>query len=1108
MNLVFNQSRNWLWLALWGCLAAARAHAETRVALVSTCGGEAGQNVLALAEAKLSAEKDIALVERHEVERVLDEQKLTRCGLSDSAQALAVGKLLGVQVFITLETFPGSQETLGLVIFDARSGAKLWDAALPAGGVDKTAEGIVTAVHEACEKRLRPTTKLRTICLLSVRNAELPRAMDSFCESVGQLLERGLLGSASLTVLERERLEQINRERLLPTNEVTNDLLPSLTLLELELSRGSESNGVKATVFLSDASGASLGKVKAIGSIERAADLVEALLQGLTKSLKAAPSARGVDRPREAQRFQQEANFFIEHMQFAKGLQAVEAAHALNPTNEVLRVLLADALSKAASDILAPGQPWDNSWISKVASNDLKRALGLAHRSADLCLDIRAQMASLGTPSPNSWLEAPTFSGFLQRARNVRVGYDEESRRRLAELQAKYRRMLVEFWERPTFAVGPDPSLSICCPGNLYWFLGSLEFGAATSEGWTIDAVRTLNRWLALLDKRGLCNVKTETVNWMLTPIVYRIKEPSRMYEGCHGQYCWSLDEADMAQLQVFFDALGRSQEPLFQLYTMMSELAAVVRKEHGEGEEVDNQFAQIKNLGKQIISNPPCEKSDSYRVAVYQALLDTIDLLPDPVMRRKEYQELFEFMLERREYVHWVAMATIDPQSQIYAAYQYMGSVFPRYKEEIITKGDPKICAQNLARLLALLELPDCRRISEPSDSWRGPLDQQLAQIRDALVAQEPTLKSQTPVPWSAARLLYDGSRPLLQPQVFADSVWGLELFRTGIGTEQLRLVRVPLDGKAPQRYDQIPPDGPPEKFYSVIVKEGIAIFPADAGAMSRVTETNGLPSSLVSAAACCDSKLFAGIGTNSGHEGTAGYLISCDLVTGHITTLASSLRKEKLSSLDDVSPPFFVRQMIPDPKRHRVLFTTDIGIYKGGTPYTGLWSVDTRDDQLTRLIPLAESCEWMSPIHGNQLLLGCRRWERESRCAVFSFNLDTNKGKLLYASQWSAADQPFIEGGEVCKAPMGTYSPYVVLDKWLWAADPFCRFPADCGPREFFPSFVKGDSFSHFNHPQYFEALEDRGQLLVGVGSQLWLLDLKTNAATTAEAPAKPGQ
>jgi len=1096
----------WLSLAAWLCLAVTPTFAQTRVALVSTCGGEAGQNMLALAEAKLSTEKDIALVERTLVERVLDEQKLTRCGLSDSAQALAVGKLLGVQVFATLETFPGSQEALGLVAFDARSGAKLWDATLPEGGVDKRAEGIVTAVHDACRKRLQPAAGIRTVCLLSVRNAELPHAMDSICESVGAMLERRLVGSASLTVLERERLEQINRERALPTNDFANDLLASLTVLELEFSRGSESNGVKVAVFLTDASGASLGKVQAVGDTEGVTDLVELLFQKLIRSLNAAPALATVDRPREAQRFRQEATFFIEHMQFAKGLQAAEAAYALNPADKELRALLTDALLKVANDLLAPGQPELHSWASKTLPDNLKRALGLAHRGANLCLEIRAGMPSVNIPRVGSSKEEQAFEYFLKRVRNIKEGYDDESRRQFAELQAKYRRILVEFWERPAFAGNTEGANAyfICCPpDDFYWFINWFEYGSATSAGWTADAVEILDHWLALLDKHGLCNVQTETVNWMLSPIVYRIREPSKMYGGCHGQ-CWSLTEADLAQLQVFFDSLRHRQEPLFQLYAMVSEFAAVVRKEQGQGEAVNSQLAQIKNLGKRIISNPPCEKSDGYRVAVYQALLDTIDLLPDPAMRRGEYQELFDFMVERREYVHWVAMAAVDPQSEIYAAYQYMESVFSYIAGEVLSKGDPKVCARNLERLLAMLDSPDCRRLSEPPPSWRGQLDQQLAQLRESLAIQEPGLKLQTLTPWSAARLLYDGPSALLQPRVVGNAVWGLEFPPGKTSASKLRLVRVPLDGSPAQRYDKVPLDGPPDGFYATTVNDGIVIFPADSAPVNHFTETNGLPSSHVSVVACCDGKLYAGIGENTGYQGTAGYLIVCELATGRVTVLASSMRKEKLSALDNVSPPFFVRQMIADPARHRVLFSVDIGEYKGGTPYSGLWSVGTKDDKLTYLLPLAGFCEWMSQIRNEEVLLA-RRLRLTSGVAyeVLSFNLETNKTKI-WATPWPEGDQAFVRGDHVYKTSWESYSPHLILDGWLWVAWPFQRIPADGGPREFLPSFAEGGPFG-YGQLNYLEPLENGRRILAGVGNQLWLLDLKPTTPAVADDASK---
>lgn len=426
---------------------------------------------------------------------------------------------------------------------------------------------------------------------------------------------------------------------------------------------------------------------------------------------------------------------------------------------------------------------------------------------------------------------------------------------------------------------------------------------------------------------------------------------------------------------------------------------------------------------------------------------------------------------------------------------------MFPRGEP---AKGDPALCAQDLERLISLIESPDCHKLSEPPPEWRGHLDQQLTKLRQSLVAYNLRLKSQTPAPWSTSRLLFNGSSPLLQPRMAGNSVWGLEFGAGEKSAQQLRLVRVPLDGSHPRRYDRIPSDGPPDKCYAAIVRDGIVIFPPEASAVSRLTETNGLPSGHASAVACCDGKLYAGLGENSGYEGTAGYLIACELATGRIALLASSMRKEKLSTLDGVSPPFFVRQMVADPTHHRVLFTVDIGIFQHGTPYTGLWSVDTKDDKLTLLLPLTGICEWMSQIRGHEILFARRVRKIGAVYAVLSFNLETNKAKLLYASCWSDADQALIGNGRVCKIPWDTYPPHLVLDDQLWVAHPFCRIPADGGPPEFLPSFVEGHPFG-YGKVKYLEPLENSRQILAGVGNQLWLLDLKPSSPAAADNASK---
>lgn len=1076
MNFSFKQRRALRWLVLLVCLAAARAHADTRVALVSTCGGEAGQKVLALAEARLSADKDIALVERREVERVLDEQKLVRCGLSDSAQALAVGKLLGVEVFATLETFPGSQETLGLVVFDARTGAKLWDAALPAGGADKTAEGIVTAVHEACEKRLRPTKTLRTICLLSVRNADLPRSMDSFCESLGQLLERGLLGSASLTVLERERLEQINRERALPVDATTDDLLSSLTILELEFSRGSESNDIRATGFLTDASGTSLGKVQAVGYVEHVSDLVETLLQKLTEFLKAAPSNRTVDRGAEAQRFRQEATFAMQHEMPSKALQAAEAAYALEPDSQVSKALLAEMLFEAGSSLIGP----------RVTKDDVRRALGLAHRGADICLDLRRQMPTPKKIQYGASDEEHAFARFLS-ADKGRAGDADECRQEFRKLKGKYRKLLMDMEKQVLVTNAGGAGLGFAYPGQVHFFMQALEGASPTPAVWATNVVTTLNDWLRLVDKKGLCNSDVENVNWAFSPLVYHLR---------------SSDASTVAQFGPVFEALKHDEKPLLQLCGIASQIGLAGAKGGPPTEETAANRENFVRLAKDTIASPPCEKPNDYRVAVYQTWLDMIDTLSDPGMRRREYQELFEFMLGRREVMPWVALAATDTQPYRFNFYRYWGTWFPRDDK---TPGDASICAENLKKLELLLNSRDYHMLRGRYQIGTGGWEQALQKVRERIAELQPSLIPSNPSPWSAARLLYDGQRALLQPRVFGDSVWALEPPSSGSRASDLRLVRVPLDGSPSTRYDHIPPDAPPDRFYAAAVQDGIVVFPADAAAVNYLTDTNGLPTKYAHGVACCDGKLYAGICRNesylgTGYRGSPSYVITCDLATGKVKLLASSLRKEKLSALDDVPSSYFIRQMIADPARHRVLFSADIGMYQANASCIGVWSIDTRDDKLTQLVPLNGYCEWLSPIHNDELLFTrCLRSGSRVAYEVFALDLKTNKPRLLSTAsedtkQYLAGDEP------VYTIPWQTSPPHLIVDGWLWCAGPFSRLPLR-GPREFLPSPATGSPFVDYGHVNYLEFLASRRQVVAGLDRQLWLLDLKPNQAGTKE-------
>jgi len=214
-------------MAAWG----ETAPATVTVALVTSQGKHASVlPVAALAEAELSKEVGIVLVERSQIAAILTEQELSGGGLTDAARAVALGRLLKADLFAVIETegvSPAPTEAtasqtnpvpVALVVYDVTTGCRYWDAPLPEK-TEPAVSAIVSGVRQAVEKSLAAAGKLQTICLLPVRNAGLPREMDAYCELIGALLERRLTRAPGVAVLERKRLEHVLKERELPGAE-------------------------------------------------------------------------------------------------------------------------------------------------------------------------------------------------------------------------------------------------------------------------------------------------------------------------------------------------------------------------------------------------------------------------------------------------------------------------------------------------------------------------------------------------------------------------------------------------------------------------------------------------------------------------------------------------------------------------------------------------------------------------------------------------------------------------------------------------------------------------------------------------------------------------
>ena len=103
-----------------GCLAPAESLAAesspvapVRIAILTGEGDRAvAEPAIAQLEVALSADKDITLLERAQVRKILAEQKLSAAGLSDPATAVKLGKLLSVEMFLFVERMPQSNPAI------------------------------------------------------------------------------------------------------------------------------------------------------------------------------------------------------------------------------------------------------------------------------------------------------------------------------------------------------------------------------------------------------------------------------------------------------------------------------------------------------------------------------------------------------------------------------------------------------------------------------------------------------------------------------------------------------------------------------------------------------------------------------------------------------------------------------------------------------------------------------------------------------------------------------------------------------------------------------------------------------------------------------------
>jgi len=278
------------------CSADETAPEERKPSLaLCASGNEMAEAIGAMVEAELSWRDEIVVLDREHVKDVLAEHQLQLKGLLTADDALKVGELLKCDVLAELHHDAATSENadvMSLVAFDSLTGVRLYDGALPAqGDLDERAAAASKALALGLAKWQGGGTvpQCRTLSFVSIRQLDLPEDLNHAPRTVGLLLERRLVNSPVVAILERERLDLIRRESKL-TGLRRDRLLVSSVLVDLDFLRDQQNGSLRANAVLTDGAGEAIGTLHAVGRAKDLGGLVDNLAGAISDKLKLIPT--------------------------------------------------------------------------------------------------------------------------------------------------------------------------------------------------------------------------------------------------------------------------------------------------------------------------------------------------------------------------------------------------------------------------------------------------------------------------------------------------------------------------------------------------------------------------------------------------------------------------------------------------------------------------------------------------------------------------------------------------------------------------------------------------------------------------------------------------
>jgi hypothetical protein len=306
-------------------MAAEVADRMSRWAIVSD-GATDSAKLVDLLTVVLSRQPALSLVEREDIDRVLEEQAINLSGLVARAEAVQLGRLLPADALLAIEQ---RLAAVHLRLIETRSGIVLWDYQGPhaTGLVNRLSMELLDNVA----KLDAPIDERAYVAVMGFTAEDNEDVLQEWTYALPALLQHDLRMQPGCCVLERRQLHRLTREQELTDIEL--QLRGASILVEGGLRRGKQANRVDITLKLLQPDGTSRDSIR-LESVPD--DLPRATRRIATAIVQALNGAPHHPIAFEAEHFARRADWLISHRLLAEATPNAYAAATIDPTRRNL----------------------------------------------------------------------------------------------------------------------------------------------------------------------------------------------------------------------------------------------------------------------------------------------------------------------------------------------------------------------------------------------------------------------------------------------------------------------------------------------------------------------------------------------------------------------------------------------------------------------------------------------------------------------------------------------------------------------------------------------------------------------------------------------------